>query len=322
MDNRIEIFDAEMLKKNKSRVGLIEHWSKVVNRPLGWHYWLDFIWIMKKLDEIGLPKGAWILDAGAGNGVLQFLLAALGYNVISLDYAERDIPPDALKVFEISRQSSVVANPGHRYRQFIKYKLSSSLFNFRKISKIMARPVDYLGAALSLLDRKAALYRQLLIKQLGQKRYGKIIYVMGDFTDLKDFPNESVDCVVSVSALEHADHADIKKAAGELERVLKPGGYMFLTVGTAKEKDWFFEPGLAWCFSERTLKDLFGLEDCPSNYDQYDQLFDRLKGSREIKNRVPKEYFGSGENGLPWGRYEPKYQPVGIVKSKGKSSAV
>ncbi|RKY40680.1 MAG: hypothetical protein DRP81_09100 [Candidatus Omnitrophota bacterium] len=42
----------------------------------GWHYILDLAWIISHID---IPPGCKILDAGAGGGILQYLLAIRGY---------------------------------------------------------------------------------------------------------------------------------------------------------------------------------------------------------------------------------------------------
>ena len=47
---------------------------EVLNRPNGWHYDLDHIWILRSLESIDLPKGATILDAGAGMSCSSFWL--------------------------------------------------------------------------------------------------------------------------------------------------------------------------------------------------------------------------------------------------------
>ena len=61
----------------------------LADQDVGWHYFLDFAWILRKIR--GLPSGSLILDAGAGTGLAQFLLLELGYNVISVDLCERKL---------------------------------------------------------------------------------------------------------------------------------------------------------------------------------------------------------------------------------------
>ena len=44
------------------------------------------------IDNLNLKKGSYILDAGAGLGPLQYILAARGYNIASLDFKKRKSP--------------------------------------------------------------------------------------------------------------------------------------------------------------------------------------------------------------------------------------
>jgi len=100
-------------------------------------------------------------------------------------------------------------------------------------------------------------------------------------------------------------------------RVLKPGGKLIATLGAAKDQDWFHEPSKGWCYTEATLRDIFELNpECPSNYDQYDELFEALCNCTELHDNLADFYFKSGNNGMPWGIWDPKYQPVGVVKVK------
>jgi hypothetical protein len=56
------------------------------------------------------------------------------------------------------------------------------------------------------------------------------------------------------------------------------------------------------------------MDDCADNYDSYDVIFDKLVKNETIRNRIPRLYYENGDNGLPWGKYPPLYQPVSIVK--------
>ena len=77
----IKFLPASLLKDRRKLMELT-YWLRVMNRPNGWHYDLDHIWILNELEAAGLAKGATIIDAGAGQGIMQYLLAARGYNVI------------------------------------------------------------------------------------------------------------------------------------------------------------------------------------------------------------------------------------------------
>ena len=90
MGEKIEILECklfEILKEEMKLVGLIREDLK---KQIGWHYYLDLAWMLHEIRK--LPQGALILDAGAGTGLTQFMLASLGYNVISADFATRAFP--------------------------------------------------------------------------------------------------------------------------------------------------------------------------------------------------------------------------------------
>ena len=91
MKNRIELLNVDLLNQS-DLLAEIDHWLKVFNWQQGWHYDLDIIWTLNCIEEYGLKPGSTIMDAGGGLGITQFLLAARGYNVISLDFNTRSIP--------------------------------------------------------------------------------------------------------------------------------------------------------------------------------------------------------------------------------------
>ena len=99
--------------------------------------------------------------------------------------------------------------------------------------------------------------------------------------------------------------------------MLRPGGRLIATLGAAKHQDWFHEPSKGWCYTEATLRDIFDLsDDCPSNYEHYDDLFESLRDCAESRDNLADFYSKSGNNGMPRRTWDPKYQPVGVVKVK------
>lgn len=317
MGDRIELLDASLVE-DREKLGLIDRWKKVLDLEIGWHYDLDIIWALKEVEKLGLERGALVMDAGAGNGLLQFLLAASGYNVLSVDFAEREAPSAAKRIFEMQEFEHAPPSPmwaaDNPYRNFIKHNRSG--VDARKAARWLRSPLKAASAA----SRKALrLVNPGLLKEAfsSQKRsYGSIRYVKGDFTDLKGIESGSVDCIVSVSALEHNGFDAIRKSVGEFTRVLKKGSAMAITISAARDADWYFNPCEGWCLSAGTIRDLFGMGDCPANFERYDELFEKLKRSGKVKARISRHYKFSGENGLPWGVYDPKYHPVGVFKRK------
>jgi len=55
------------------------------------------------------------------------------------------------------------------------------------------------------------------------------------------YDDSSIDAVVSVQALHHADAATIRKTVGEISRILKKGGFLFVTVPKLRNQGRAFE---------------------------------------------------------------------------------
>ena len=48
-----------------------------------------------------------------------------------------------------------------------------------------------------------------------------------------------------------------------------------------------------------------------------------MRDCRELRGKLADFYYQSGKNGMPWGKWDPQYQPVGVVKVKrGLSGSV
>ena len=88
--DKIELLKPDLLSDKKS-FNEVYFWIKMFVSEVGWHYPLDLIWQYKKIMELDLPKGSTILDAGAGDGMMQFILAGQGYNILSVDFSERKL---------------------------------------------------------------------------------------------------------------------------------------------------------------------------------------------------------------------------------------
>ncbi len=47
-----------------------------------------------------------------------------------------------------------------------------------------------------------------------------------------------------------------------------------------------------------------------------DRRLAEIRDCSDLYNNLAPAYFRSGNNGMPWGVWDPQYQPVGIVKVK------
>ena len=91
---------SDELLSDRAKLDELSHWLNVMKRPQGWHYDLDEVWILRKFETEKVPAGGLVLDAGGGLGVMQYVLAARGYNVVSLDFGRREIPKEAKGIFD------------------------------------------------------------------------------------------------------------------------------------------------------------------------------------------------------------------------------
>lgn len=258
---------------------------------LGWHYMLDLVWIIEQLRS--LPSGSTILDAGAGGGLLQYILADLGHRIISVDFAPRP-KPIGIPSIKIMHQAEL----RHEYINHLKS-------NYRNARKEKNKPV--------LLHTKNE------FTSLFNKTDVPLILYQADMQDMFLCPDNFVDAVVSVSAIEHLDYNHAEKAIKECFRVLKSGQPILVSTSASNKADWYHEKSMGWCYSELSLKKMFDLSPAtPSNFDHYQQIMDDLKRpGNELNNNLASFYFTSNKNGMPWGIWNPEYLPVVIKKTKG-----
>jgi len=262
---------------------------------LGWHYLLDLSWIIARLADLDHQR---VVDAGAGTGLLQWYMAGKGAMVTSVDRTSRAALP-------------------------LSYRLVSSVRGLRSEDlqpavKVWAGNVSAAKGPAPKLKSFVRGAAGLLALMLPVRRGGEVLIYNQDLLQLKDIPSQSQDAVVAVSALEHNSPENLQKVVVELMRVLKPGGVLLATLGAARDQDWFHEPSHGWCYTAQTLRRLFELsEDVPDNYADHDRLFADLRGCAELRDNLADFYFKSGDNGMPWGRWDPQYQSVGVCKLKG-----
>ena len=292
----IEILSVDLLRSAQPLVEQFRQLSRQLGLGLGWHYPLDLSWTALQLDQNKNPR---VLDAGAGTGMMQWWLADQGAEVISVDrMSRRNLPLRFRQRYQIEGwrdEDLVPLRPGvrgflpplspdrwHAYPQ----KLSSSIRRWR-------------------------------LKPNAAGSSGRILIYNQDISSMADIPDDTIDFIVSISSLEHNSPDALRECVTELMRVLRPGGKLTATLAAAKERDWFHEPSGGWCYTEATLRDIFDLPpDCRSNYHIHDRLLDELRTCAELRDNLADFYFKNGNNGMPWGHWEPQYQPVGVVKTK------
>jgi SAM-dependent methyltransferase len=146
---------------------------------------------------------------------------------------------------------------------------------------------------------------------------GRVMIYNQDLADLQHIADNSLDAVVAVSALEHNTPEGLQTVVKEILRVLKPGGLLLATLCAGKDQDRWHAPSSGWCYTDASLRRLFDLPpDTPSNYARYDDLLAALRNCAELRDNLASFYKQSDQNGMPWGVWDPQYQPVGVCKIK------
>ncbi len=287
--NKIELLAEELIDLYPELAMDVLGYTSKLGRILGWHYLLDIIWILKELE---CPPGGTILDAGGGNGMMQFILALKGYKVISVDMNQRNIPGFTENIFKMKEWDSNL-NIEHPYLEYHQMSGTSSITS-------------------------SSSHRN--VEDFDFSNLPQIVYYHSNLNRLEKLEDNTIDAVVSVSALEHNPPDELEPVITELQRVLKVKGTMFITVSAAKESN-FHKPSYSWVMDETDLKQYFQIEEnCITNFSRYDEIFSALCKSKRLSHWLTGHYYRSDKNGMPWGKWDPQYQPVGIVKTNNKSN--
>jgi SAM-dependent methyltransferase len=291
---KIEIPSMELLDRQRDVVNKLWEVSRATRVEPGWHYLLDLAWIAENLGPIG---GKHLLDAGAGMGLMQWYLIELGAaEVISADRGSRyDLPLVMRSRYKVRGLRPGDLGPAWNV-------LKGNVSRASGIGKLVYFLRGLVGLAMIALPKRFS---------------GKVLIYNQDLTSMPEIPDNSLDAVVAVSALEHNTPEGLQKVVAEIMRKLKPGGKLLATLCAGKDKDWFHEPSHGWCYTDATLRRLFDLSaDVPSNYARHDELLNSLRNNAELQDKLARIYFQSGDNGMPWGKWDPQYQPVGVCKVK------
>jgi SAM-dependent methyltransferase len=295
-EDKIEIPPVELLDRYRPIVDEFKILGKMLGHySVGWSYYLEWAWVFSQIDPASL-KNKVVLDAGAGLGLSQWYLAEHGATVYSVDRISRACIPIYLR-----RRYSIT---GVRLQDLLPVPQFLNPFN---------RSV---GTRERVQNVLRSLKRILLRFPEGQATGNVHIYNQ-DLAHLVDIPDSSVDWIISISSLEHNSPKNLGIVADELFRVLKPSGALIATLAAAREKDWFHVPSSSWCYTEKTIKQVFtfGLS-VPTNYGSFDELMKSVRTSKELQQSLSYHYFLGGKNGMPWGKWNPVYLPVGVVKVK------
>lgn len=298
-DNQIELLDTDLLN-NKDAINEVYYWIKMFIAEVGWHYPLDLIWQYNKIMALNLPKGSTILDAGAGNGMMQFILAGNGYNIISVDFSGRKLP--ILQSFLFNMSNGIIKKFNNEYTEYLA---TNKKINFGKVLNMIK--LFFINFS----------WVYLFLGFFKKKDYGFIKYIQAEFSDLSFIPSNSIDAIVSTSAIEHnPNHESLKRGICEFNRVLKPNSAMFVTTSATIKECIFDKPTKGYFYDEKTLVDIFQLTNYKSNYSSFSEIYDKIFSCDFLKKNMAYAYKNNPNGGLPFGIWNPKYLPVGIIKWK------
>jgi 2-polyprenyl-3-methyl-5-hydroxy-6-metoxy-1,4-benzoquinol methylase len=285
----------------------VESFLQLTGRTqLGWHYITDLCWIYSKVKQ--WPKGLKVLDAGGGVGPTQFLLAEMGFQVINIDLSLSE-PPIAYKQ---RYQTDLEILPSFIPTSYSRF-LSSSNSDLKFILKkwIKSLPVYKWCNSLkySNLSTNSEKWREVV--GLSEVPLGSITWYIGNLCEISEVASGSFDAVVSLSSLEHIPIDIFDEALEEINRILKPDALWALTTsGTEKSSTWFHEPSQGYCFSSSDFEERFGAK--PLKVQKPSVILDKYKNCSYLKENLANFYKKSGQYGMPWGIWDPKYIPVGL----------
>jgi ubiquinone/menaquinone biosynthesis C-methylase UbiE len=293
-EDRLEILSTDLLDEQREIVLELKQIAKLMLREFGWHYLLDLAWIISHLD---LDRLETAMDAGAGLGVMQWYLATKGIDVLSVDRMDRShLPVHFRKRFKLQGLRPQDLAPGSA-------TFSSVLSSPGSFSKKIKR-VGH--------DQLSQLRRTAI-----DPSFGTVTFYHQDLQHMPELPDNIFDTIVAVSALEHNPPETLPAVVDELMRVLKPGGKLVATLSTMGDEDGYHEPSAGWTYSEASMKRIFGLDaSVTTNYGEYARLFEQLRNSEELQQGLARFYYRSGDNGMPWGVWDPQYVPIGVCKVK------
>ncbi|MDR2124518.1 MAG: class I SAM-dependent methyltransferase [Desulfovibrio sp.] len=276
-NNELTILAEDILDEASDIAMTVLGYAQKFRIQLGWHYLLDLTWILCKLKGLSVPSR--IMDAGAGNGLLQFILAAAGHCVVSVDAFQRTAPQEAGACIQIRYSSA----PSLKDTSYMAHQ------------NVAHRAVD------KALPRRSEI------------RTGEIEYHCANLDELSLLDSSEFDAVVSVSALEHNSPDNIPLIMSELRRTAKDGAPMLLTISTSAEGG-IHRPSHSWLLTEKEIVAAYGIpEGYQTNFDDMPLLAAKLVASPRLRRWLPSFYYMGGANGMPWGVWAPQYLPVGLA---------
>jgi 2-polyprenyl-3-methyl-5-hydroxy-6-metoxy-1,4-benzoquinol methylase len=283
----------------------VESFVKLTGRTqLGWHYITDITWMYSRIKH--WPRETRILDAGGGFGPLQFLLAEMGFQVTNIDMVLAQ-PPLKYSVRYGTKLQILPSFAPTDYKEFLSRNKEKS-FN-RDLKKILKENFIYNYWSKQSYAMSHDRWRSSV--NLSDTPLGSIKWCVGNLCHMPEISSGDFDAVVSLSAWEHIPYELLNSALTEIRRVLKPDAkWAVTTSATEATSTYWHEPSKSNCFSINDLENKFGAKTLASQNPE--MILDNYRQCSYLKDNLAEFYKKSGNYGMPWGKWEPKYIPVGL----------
>ncbi|MDJ0688876.1 MAG: class I SAM-dependent methyltransferase [Xenococcaceae cyanobacterium MO_188.B32] len=291
---------------NSESFEFVESFLKATGRTqIGWHYITDITWIYSKVKQ--WPRSFKILDAGGGRGPVQFLLAEMGFHVTNIDMVLFEPPIAYCRRYQTSLKTLPSFEPT-AYKEFLYTAGGYNSFN-GKLKKFIKKTPFYKSWSSQKYATPHDRWRSSV--NLSNIPLGSIQWRIGNLCKMPEIPSGYFDAVVSLSAWEHIPNEFLDAALAEIRRVLKPNArWAVTTSGTEQSSTWWHEPSQSNCFSVIDLEKYFGAKSLDSQ--KPEEILDKYRQCSYLKDNLAEFYKRSGQYGMPWGIWEPKYIPVGL----------
>lgn len=300
-----EFLDPEKILKSED-FSIVSDFLKITKRRnIGWHYIVDLLWIYSH--AVKWPQGCRVLDAGGGRGPAQFLLAEMGFDVTNIDLFHTQ-PDYAFLSRYGTKKTTLDSYVGTRYVEHIK-GFGRYRQQFKRVIKAVKESPLLRESTASAYANKHEKWRKL--KGFSERKVGSINWLAGNLCNVPEIEAGSFDAVVSLSALEHIPLEILPAALAEIRRLVRSDGHWAVTTsGTELNDTWYHQPAQGYCFSESDLKSVF--QASAKNTAKPVDIMRLYQASRYLKDNLALNYRLSGNNGMPWGKWDPSYIPVGL----------
>jgi SAM-dependent methyltransferase len=252
------------------------------------------------------PRETKILDAGGGGGPLQFFLAEIGFHVTNIDMILAK-PPVRYGVRYGTKLQTLPSFTPTDYKEFL-FSNKETSFNqdFKKILK-----ENFIYKYWSQQSYSLSHDRWRSSVNLSDTPLGSVQWCVGNLCHMPEIPSGDFDAVVSLSAWEHIPYELLDSALTEIRRVLTPDAkWAVTTSATEAPLTYWHEPSKSNCFSINDLENKFGAKTLFTQNPE--MILDKYRQCSYLKNNLSEFYKKSGNYGMPWGKWEPKYVPVGL----------